>query len=134
MKIVTVNQMRRIEEDCAKIGISVSVLMENAGRAVAEEVRKIRGTIDQQHILLLIGPGNNGGDGLVAARHLHDWGARVSLYLFTQRPPDDPNFKLVQERGINHIEITQDENLSKLDELLLSADAVIDALFGTATR
>jgi len=131
MKIVTASQMRRIEEGCTKIGISVSALMENAGKAVAEEVRKIRGTIDRQHILLLIGPGNNGGDGLVAARHLHDWGARVSLYLFTQRPPDDPNFKLVQERGISYIEITQDENLSKLDELLLSADAVIDALFGT---
>jgi len=131
MKIVTANQMRRIEEGCTKIGISVSVLMENAGRAVAEEVRKILDTTSQKHILLLIGPGNNGGDGLVAARHLHDWGARVSLYLFTQRPPDDPNFKLVQERGISYIEITQDENLSKLDELLLSADTVIDALFGT---
>ena len=131
MKIVNASQMRQIEEDCAKVGLSVSVLMENAGRAVAEEVKKIRGTIDQQHILLLIGPGNNGGDGLVAARHLHDWGAKVSLYLFTQRPPDDPNLKLVQERGIDCVEITQDETLSKLGELLLSADAVIDALFGT---
>ena len=52
------------------------------GKAVAEEVRKILGTINQQRILILIGPGNNGGDGLVAARHLHDWGAEVSLYLF----------------------------------------------------
>jgi len=131
MKIVNVNQMRQIEEDCAKIGLPPSTLMENAGRAVAEEVKKILGTVDQKHVLLLIGPGNNGGDGLVAARYLHDWGARVSLYLFTQRPPDDPNFKLVQERGVSYIEITQDGNLGKLDELLMSADTVIDALFGT---
>ncbi len=131
MKILTVNQMRQVEQDCAKIGLPTDVLMENAGRAVAEEVRKILSTIDQQQILILIGPGNNGGDGLVAARYLHDWGARVSLYLFSQRPPDDPNFKLVQERDITCVDLTQDENQDKLNELLVSADAVIDALFGT---
>ena len=131
VKIVTVNQMRQIEEDCAKIGLPSNVLMENAGRAVAEEVRKILGTIDQQRILFLIGPGNNGGDGLVAARYLHDWGGRISLYLFSQRPADDANFKLVQERGIPYFDITQDENLDKLNELLLSTDIIIDALFGT---
>ncbi len=123
--------MRQVEQDCATIGISTSVLMENAGKAVAEEVRKILGTLDQKRILILIGPGNNGGDGLVAARHLHDWGAMVSLYLFSQRPPDDPNLKLVQERGITYADITQDENLGKLNELLLSTDTIIDALFGT---
>ena len=131
MKILTIAQMRRVEEECAKIGLPPSILMENAGKAVAEEVRKILGTIDQQHILILIGPGNNGGDGLVAARYLHDWGAKVSLYLFSQRPLDEPNFRLVQERDITCIEATQDENLNRLDELLLSIDAVIDALFGT---
>jgi len=131
VKIVTVNQMRQIEEECARSGLPSNTLMENAGKAVAEEVRKILGTIDQQHILLLIGPGNNGGDGLVAARHLHDWGAKVNLYLVRQRPADDPNFKLVQERGINYVEIAQDENLDKLNELLLVTDTIIDALFGT---
>jgi len=131
VKIVTVNQMRQIEEDCVRIGISVSALMENAGKAVAEEVKKILGTFDRQRILILIGPGNNGGDGLVAARYLHDWGAKVSLYLFSQRPVDDANFKLVQERDITYIDITQDENMGKLSEILLSTDTIIDALFGT---
>jgi hydroxyethylthiazole kinase-like uncharacterized protein yjeF len=131
MKIVTAEQMGQIDRQCAEVGLPSSVLMENAGKAVAEEVRQILGAIDQQHILILIGPGNNGGDGLVAARHLHDWGARVSLYLLSQRPPDDPNLKLVQERKITRVEATQDENLSQLDELLSSANAVIDAIFGT---
>ena len=131
MKIVTIDQMRRIEQECAELGLPADTLMENAGKAVAEEVRQTLGTIDRQHILILIGPGNNGGDGLVAARHLHDWGAKVSLYLCSQRPPDDPNLKLVQERGITGIDATQEENLNQLDELLESANAVIDALFGT---
>jgi len=131
MKILTANQMRQVEQECAKIGLATDLLMENAGKAVAEEVRKILGKIDKQHILILIGPSNNGGDGLVAARHLHDWGAKVSLYLCGQRPQNDKNLELVHKRKITCIEATQDENLNKLDEVLASANAVIDALFGT---
>jgi NAD(P)H-hydrate epimerase len=123
--------MYQAEQDCAKIGLPADVLMENAGKAVAEEVRRILGIIDQRCILILIGPGNNGGDGLVAARYLGDWGARVSLYLSSQRLPNDPNLALVLERGISCIKAAQDESLGRLGELLSSADAVVDALFGT---
>ncbi len=130
MRIVTSEQMQQIEQDCAKIGLPADVLMENAGKAVAEEVRRILNAIDQQHILFLIGPGNNGGDGLVAARHLHDWGAKASLYLCGKRP-NDSNLELVQKRSMTCIEAAQDENLDKFDELLSSASCVIDALFGT---
>jgi len=65
MKIVTSEQMQQIEQECAKIGVSTDMLMENAGKAVAEEVRQILGTIDKQRIPILVGPGNNGGDRLV---------------------------------------------------------------------
>ena len=133
MKILTTSQMRRLEESCAGIGLSTDVLMENAGKAVAEEVKRILGNIDQRHILFLIGPGNNGGDGLVAARHLHDWGARVTVYLLGRRATDDPKLKLVRKRGISCVDAAQEEALSQLDEFLASADAVIDALFGTGT-
>jgi len=134
VKIVTADQMHQIDQDSAKIGLPTDVLMENAGKAVAEEVRQILGDIDKQNILILIGPGNNGGDGLVTARHLHDWGAKVSLYLCSQRAQDDPNLELVQKRSVPCIEAAQDEKLDKLDELLSSADAVIDAIFGTGKR
>jgi len=131
MKILTSDQMRQVEEECAKIGLATSALMENAGQAVATEVKKILGKVDKKSIIILIGPGNNGGDGLVAARHLNDWGAKVSLYLYGQRPSDDPNFKLVKERGITCVDLSQDEKQEKLNELLSSAEAAIDALFGT---
>ena len=133
MKIVTTNQMYQIEQECAKIGLPTSMLMENAGKAVAEEVRQILDAIEQQHILILVGPGNNGGDGLVAARHLHDWGTKVTLYFFGQRPSDDQNLKLVRERGITCIETTQNGNLGSFEELLsqTTTSAIIDALFGT---
>ena len=64
MKILTTSQMRLLEESCDRLGLTTDILMENAGKAVAEEVRRILGNIEQQHILCLIGPGNNGGDGL----------------------------------------------------------------------
>lgn len=131
MKILTVAQMRRAEQECVKSGIPTSVLMENAGKAVAEEVRRILGTIEQKRILLLIGPGNNGGDGLVTARYLHDWGARISLYLFGQREPDDINLGLIRERSITCIDAAESKNLVWLDNYMVAAAAVIDAIFGT---
>jgi len=131
MKIVTAEEMRQIEQECAKIGLPPDVLMENAGKAVAEEVRHILRTVDRQHILCLIGPGNNGGDGLVAARYLHDWGAAVSVYLCAQRAPKDLNLELVQQRGIICTDGGKDENLTQFDRLLAEAGCVVDALFGT---
>lgn len=130
MKIVTSEQMRRIERECAGVGLPPDMLMENAGKAVAEEVRRITGKINRQSILLLIGPGNNGGDGLVAARHLHDWGAGVSLYLCGRRE-NDSNLELLQKRGITFVEATQDEKLHEFDKLLASSVCIVDALFGT---
>jgi hydroxyethylthiazole kinase-like uncharacterized protein yjeF len=131
MKVLTAEQTRQIDKQCADLGLPTAVLMENAGRAVAEEVARILGTVEKQDMLVLIGPGNNGGDGLVAARYLHDRGAKVSLYLCHQRPSNDGNLMLVRERGITEIDATQDEELKHLDEILSSATVVIDALFGT---
>jgi hydroxyethylthiazole kinase-like uncharacterized protein yjeF len=130
VKILTTNQMRQVEQDCAGIDLAPEKLMENAGKAFAEEVRRILGSLERKHLLMLIGPGNNGGDGLVAARHLHDWGAKVSLCLFKERGDDDRNFSLVKERNIDCLTVTGDENLGELASLLESSDAVIDALFG----
>ena len=128
MKIVTSDQMRQIDQACAEFGLPSSVLMENAGKAIAEEVRHSLNNLNRQHILVLIGPGNNGGDGLVAARHLHDWGARVSVCLCSDRK-DDSNLEQVRQRGITCVAAS--ENLAEFEELLSSASCVVDALFGS---
>ena len=133
MKVVTTDQMRQLEENAVKSGVTMEMLMENAGQAVADEVARIVEDIRQQQILILIGPGNNGGDGLVAARHLHDAGAKVLLCMFGQRPARDPTLKPIRERRIKRIVAEKDENLDELTKLLASVDTVIDALFGTGT-
>jgi NAD(P)H-hydrate epimerase len=125
--------MQRLEEDSVRVGITTEMLMENAGRAVAEETARIVEDIRQQQIMVLVGPGNNGGDGLVAARYLHDAGAKVFVYVFGQRPGRDPMLKPLRERRIKRIEAVKDENLDELMNLLASVDTVIDAIFGTGT-
>ena len=131
MKILNTGQMRKAEEECARSGISISQLMENAGKAVAEQVKRILGDIDQKQILVLVGPGNNGGDGLVAARYLHDWKAKASVYLLNARASDDPNLAMIKEHGVTCVGSIGDADRQEFDGLLASADIVIDAIFGT---
>jgi NAD(P)H-hydrate epimerase len=131
MKIVNADQMREIESRATQLGVSIPQLMENAGLAVAQEIREWTGSVEGQAILVLVGPGNNGGDGLVAARHLHDWGARVQLYIFGRKLEGDANLDLVLERGVPWVSQADDSDLAHLRELLAQADLVVDALLGT---
>lgn len=130
MKIMTAEQMRRADEACIAGGTPGNVLMERAGKAAAEETRAHLGTLEDQHILCLVGAGNNGGDGLVVARYLHEWGATVDVYLCSGRLEDDSNLKLVRERGIACTEAAKDTNLETFDELLATATCAVDALLG----
>lgn len=131
MKILTAAQMKRVEEESARAGVPTSTLIDNAGKAVAAAVRKILGDVAGQHILFFIGPGNNGGDGLVAARYMYNWGAQIDLYLFSRRPIDDVYLSRAKERGITATLAMEDEGLQQLTGLLGRADAVVDALLGT---
>jgi len=129
LKIVTTNEMMELERRAAEIGLPPSVLMENAGLAIAQQVKGWLGSVAGRQILILVGPGNNGGDGLVAARHLHDWGARVHIYLCSNRT--DANFRIAKERGIPCTLASGDNNLADLNSILSLSDMVIDAIFGT---
>ncbi|RYD03293.1 hypothetical protein N752_20900 [Desulforamulus aquiferis] len=77
MRVVTAEEMRQIDQDAMEqYGIPGVVLMENAGigvvRVIEELIQNVRGKV----FSVLVGKGNNGGDGLVIARHLHNKGAR----------------------------------------------------------
>ena len=72
MKLVTVEEMQKAERES---GVPIPELMESAGLAAAQEAWLLLGELAERRILVLAGPGNNGGDGLVAARHLKEWGA-----------------------------------------------------------
>lgn len=75
-ELLNVKQMSAADQMAIEAGTSGLLLMENAGRAVAEHAAALAGT---KPIVVLCGPGNNGGDGYVAARYLQNWGNRVRV-------------------------------------------------------
>jgi len=131
VKIVTTDQMIKMERQCEARGIATSMLMENAGMAIARHIVRLMGSPAGRHILMLVGPGNNGGDGLVAARHLHDWGALVDVYLPRARKGDDPNLDVVVARGIPVTLASDDKDYVRLEGILGTCDTVVDSIFGT---
>jgi NAD(P)H-hydrate epimerase len=102
-------------------GVAGATLMENAGRAVADEVA--RRFPDAESVAILCGPGNNGGDGFVAARHLKERGYKVRLGFDGDeaRLPADAAAMAKRYAGTR-------EELG--DRLLVGTDVVVDALFG----
>src|SRR2546423_13555818 len=87
-KILTAAQMRHAEELTEKAGTSTAQLMQNAGMAAARGIAEAlaRGGPDAR-VLILCGPGNNGGDGLVAAERLSERGDAVAAYTFRRQEP-----------------------------------------------
>jgi hydroxyethylthiazole kinase-like uncharacterized protein yjeF len=131
MKLVTAAQMRDLEQQAVAAGTSLDALMEAAGLATAQEVWLTLGVVAGRRVLVLCGPGNNGGDGLVAARHLAEWDADVCVYLLAERPADDPNLARVRELGVPVFAAPTDAGYAALDDALSGAEIVVDALLGT---
>jgi hydroxyethylthiazole kinase-like uncharacterized protein yjeF len=134
MKLLTVDQVRRIEKASDKAGHSYAEMMQRAGQAVADAVCSRRDVKDRR-VLILVGPGNNGGDGLVAARALAGASARVVCYLLKPRDPEkDDVFRAVQEAGLPVVLAGEDKKSEKLERLAREADVLIDAALGTGAR
>ena len=131
MKVVTAAQMAALEQASARLGVSTDTLMEKAGLAVAEAARQLLRGAAGARIVVLVGPGNNGADGLVAARHLRRWGAEVTAYLVTGRPEFDPKMELARRYGVATLSSDGDPGLAQLELLLSSCRLVIDAVLGT---
>ncbi|PIA17588.1 hypothetical protein COEREDRAFT_91673 [Coemansia reversa NRRL 1564] len=105
----------------AKYGYSIDQLMELAGLSVAES---IAAEYQAGRVLLCIGPGNNGGDGLVAARHLVQYGFHASLF-YPVQPSKDLYKSLLRQCKAFKIPLVQD-----LATGVASSDLIVDALFG----
>ena len=131
MKLVTADQMRALEAVAIEQGVTEAQLMENAGVAVAQEAWINMGAAEGRNAVVLVGPGNNGGDGLAAARNLKEWGAEVSVFLLTPRSDDDPQWQALQAEEIEAWSTDEDPDLERLEARLAEAHGVVDALLGT---
>lgn len=107
-------------------GFSLDQLMELAGLSVSQAVYKVHPPSAGKRVLLACGPGNNGGDGLVAARHLYFYGYTPTVYY--PKPTQKPIFEGLQKQLKNlHIKF---DNESKFEDLAKDTDLIVDALFG----
>lgn len=135
MKIVTAAEMREIDRATSeKFGVASLTLMENAGAAVAERVGIFQR--DKEKIVVVCGKGNNGGDGFVAARLLHEKGKPVLVILLAD-PADLKGDAAVMYRKLPMaptIVRSSDELKSERVRELFSADVFVDAILGTGFK
>ena len=130
-KLVTTAQMRALEAAAVEAGGAERELMAQAGMAAAQEAWMAVGAMPERGVLFLVGPGNNGGDGLVAARELAEWGGTAFVYLLGPRPEDDPEWRAFVEADLPFMVAEQDDpTFERLEVLLGEASAVVDALLG----
>ncbi|NWF68607.1 MAG: bifunctional hydroxymethylpyrimidine kinase/phosphomethylpyrimidine kinase [Chloroflexi bacterium] len=135
IKVVSSAEMREIEAAADASGISYADMMENAGRAAAIRALKIIQQLPNARVTVLIGPGNNGGDGLVAGRIIaQESKALVRFYLLKHRAEDDAHFRAVAEAGLLAAYAEDDQQYRVLRNMVASADLVIDALFGIGIK
>ncbi len=133
MKLVNVAEMRELEQVTDAGGHSYAAMMAMAGQSVASIAIALRLLELEEHVLVLVGPGNNGGDGLVAARALLDAGAQVTVYVWKRDIKGDENFRVLKRRRrrIAILWADNDPGFAKLREELTQTELVIDALLGT---
>ena len=129
MRIVTAEEMREIDAATAAAGVPFLQLMENAGMVVTDHILADYPTAE--HICVLCGKGNNGGDGFVIARRLTTEGKKVKVFLLA-RPEEvkgdaAETFARLEEPPVA---VYKEKELPKL----AGFDLIVDALLGTGAR
>ena len=132
--IVSVEQMRQLEEAANASGWTFDDMMSMAGAAVAGEVLRRVPKPAGRRAVVLAGSGNNGGDGLVAARHLAEAGMQTAVYLVGKRPSHEANMTTLEQRGILIVQGDEDQRHRVLSNLVTACDALVAAVLGTGFR
>jgi NAD(P)H-hydrate epimerase len=140
---MTAEEMQGADARAQRLGTPGHWLMEQAGAAVAIAGRALIGAADRPHgsrVLVLCGPGNNGGDGLVAARHLSEAGIGCEVVLLaSEGRPDTRDARLDWERLeglplVRRVTTGRNSDVALYLNGIERAALVIDALLGTGVR
>lgn len=155
MRYFTRQEMNELDRRAIeKYKIPALILMENAGRTVAQEVLKMVRTHRNAHfsvrerqtkvytpefVAILCGPGNNGGDGLVAARHLFNQQVKVKVIYLARckrtvgRGEAEINLAIALKMGLPITEVTQliPGTITRIIKILRNSQIIVDAIFGT---
>lgn len=136
---ITPDEMREIEERAERLGVSRLLLMENAGKAVADFIAKMDPA--GMKVVVVSGTGNNGGDGFVVARHMAAYGSLVKVFLLgadedVKTKEASCNLKIIKgmKRSVEIFRLPEASFMEKLKQEIFSADIIVDAIFGTGIR
>lgn len=135
MKIVTAKEMKSLDRRATTdFGIPSLLLMENAARGLVDQIEAAYPPLARKKFVILAGRGNNGGDGLAAARHLRMRGAEVSLYLLSpvEKVGGDARTSLdIWVRSGGTLSVVGSFQWRRLADDLSQSDLIVDALLGT---
>jgi len=134
IKYVSVAEMVAVEKEADGAGLTYARMMENAGRGLAEIVKDTYSEHEEEGAVGLVGPGNNGGDTLVALALLAQQGWRVTAYLVRSRPEEDPLVGRVRLAGGGVVTAGDDDGFERLDALLDSYAVLLDGVLGTGIQ
>jgi len=141
METITSEEMAAADENSEYLGTSRILLMENAGRAVADHLKEHFKDLRGKFVTVFCGTGNNGGDGMVAARHLAGYGCKVLVILLGS--PDkirtyeaSKNFAAISSmKATIEMVIAKDvTTLESLADRIRNSDAIVDGIFGTGIK
>lgn len=126
-KVVSSTEMKGLEKETFLAGVSSKSLMEKAGISISNRIAQIVG---HGTILTLIGPGKNGGDGLIAATHLKDSGFQSKVLMISEIS-EIKLYEKAEESGVELYKFSnpQDQNLL-IKKLLEESDLILDAIYG----
>jgi hydroxyethylthiazole kinase-like uncharacterized protein yjeF len=130
MKLVTVSQMQAIEKEADANGLTYDQMMENAGQGLADMLFDLFEEDTETEIVGLVGPGNNGGDTLVALSELAHEGWKAKAYL-VKRKKDDLIRRFTEAGGEV---ISGDNAFEQLAEAIGNADVLLDGVLGTGVK
>ncbi len=134
MLVYNREQVRAVESNAARSGITPDRLMENAGSAVAKAIRD-RVSVEGKRVCVLCGKGNNGGDGFVVARKLFQSGAAVTVVLVCGAPATDTARTAFEyARGLGVKVVAFDSDFAAAREAIGSAEVIVDAVLGIGFR
>jgi len=138
VKAITADRMREIEEKAHNMGMLRVFMMENAGNGIADYIFNRFKNLNKKRIVVIAGTGNNGGDALVAARHLVYHGAKVTVILLGS-PADlnteeaRINWNILEQ--MNSIDIILAKEVSKeIVKMINNASIIIDGIFGIGIK
>ncbi len=130
MRVLTVENVKKVEAYANESGISYLQLMENAGSYCARIIRKTFEKTNKRNVLIVCGKGKNGGDGFVIARKLYEHNYNVTVMMAMGLPSDDISSEMLSRVRALNIPVVYYEENGTTDSYFNNAQLVIDCIFG----